>query len=114
MSPDLVGYASSTVLITTIAVQIHRQWRVRSNEGVSPWLFVGQCLASTGFLVYSVLLDSVPFIITNAALSAAALVGLFVYFWTKRVSERERSVAPPRPGASNASPDSIHASARST
>jgi uncharacterized protein with PQ loop repeat len=82
--PDLMGYASALVLFVTIVVQIRRQWLAHTTEGVSPWLFVGQCAASTGFLIYSLLIDSLPFVITNAVLAAAALVGLWVYFRAKR------------------------------
>jgi MtN3 and saliva related transmembrane protein len=82
--PDVLGYASSAMLLVTISVQIRRQWLADSNEGVSPWLFLGQCAASTGFLIYSLLIDSLPFVITNAVLAAAALVGLWVYFRNRR------------------------------
>ena len=94
--PDVLGYASSVVLIITIGVQIRRQWMAESTEGVSPWLFVGQCAASTGFLVYSVLIHALPFVITNAVLAAAAVVGLAVWIVkSRREKESEREGGSP-------------------
>jgi uncharacterized protein with PQ loop repeat len=89
MTPDLIGYASSFVLVVTIAIQIRRQWRARTNKGVSVWLFLGQFVASSGFLVYSLLIGSWPFVLTNAVLALAALVGIGVFFWTARHPESE-------------------------
>jgi hypothetical protein len=51
----------------------------RSSKGVSPWLFIGQCIASTGFLIYSWLVQDVVFIGTNALLLvSAAAFGILV------------------------------------
>lgn len=75
MIVDLLGWASSIVLLATIIGQIHKQWKAQSAEGVSSWLFVGQTAASAGFTVYSALVKNWVFTITNAALLVSALVG---------------------------------------
>lgn len=72
---DLIGWASSAVLIATLAHQVRKQWKAGKSDGVSVWLFVGQIAASTGFLVYSVLVHDWVFTITNAILVANALAG---------------------------------------
>ena len=78
-SYDWLGWASSTILLATLLRQIFTQWRERSVRGVSHWLFIGQCTASTGFLIYSVLLDNWVFVFTNAALLVTALLGQVMY-----------------------------------
>jgi MtN3 and saliva related transmembrane protein len=73
---DALGWLSSFVLVLTIAKQVHKQWRERTSEGVSPWLFVGQITASVGFTVYSWMVRNWVFVVTNALLLVSALVGI--------------------------------------
>ena len=84
LMPDLVGWAASAVLIATLARQTWRQWRDPDPRGVSHWLFIGQITASTGFVVYSWLLDNWVFIVTNALILATAIVGQCVDLRSRR------------------------------
>jgi len=81
---EAIGWASAGVLLATISRQVWTQWRTRSVAGVSRWLFVGQLAASTGFLVYSVLLANWVFAATNTLMVAAALTGA----WVDRVNRQ--------------------------
>lgn len=72
---DVLGWASSLVLLATIISQIRKQLKNRSDQGVSRWLYVGQTAASAGFAVYSALLSNWVFLVTNLALMLSALVG---------------------------------------
>jgi len=76
---DLIGWASSGILLLTLARQVYTQWRERSTQGVSHWLFIGQLAASTGFLIYSYLVDNWVFVFTNAALLITAVIGQVIY-----------------------------------
>jgi MtN3 and saliva related transmembrane protein len=76
---DWLGWASSMVLLATLARQVYTQWHERSTQGVSRWLFVGQVTASSGFLIYSFLVDNKVFLFTNAALLVTALAGQVIY-----------------------------------
>jgi MtN3 and saliva related transmembrane protein len=75
---DLIGWTASAILVVTIITQIRKQWRERTSKGVSKWLFVGQIAASVGFIVYSVLLRNIVFIVTNSAMLLSALVGMLI------------------------------------
>ncbi|NZA28237.1 hypothetical protein H0E84_17825 [Luteimonas sp. SJ-92] len=75
VSPDIVGWAASAILLATLSRQIHTQSKDPDARGVSKWLFAGQIAASTGFIVYSWLLDNWVFIVTNAAILVTAMVG---------------------------------------
>jgi uncharacterized protein with PQ loop repeat len=76
---DWIGWAASAVLLATLIRQVYTQWREHSTKGVSRWLFIGQLTASTGFLIYSFLLDNWVFVFTNAALLVTALIGQWIY-----------------------------------
>jgi MtN3 and saliva related transmembrane protein len=76
---DWIGWAASAVLLATLLRQVYTQWREHSTKGVSRWLFIGQLTASTGFLIYSFLLDNWVFVFTNAALLVTALIGQWIY-----------------------------------
>ena len=85
---SLVGWASSAVLLLTIAQQVWKQWKEGASEGISKWLFVGQLAASAGFTVYSVLKRDWVFVSTNAAMVASALVGWIILRRNRRSARR--------------------------
>jgi uncharacterized protein with PQ loop repeat len=85
MITEFIGWTAATVLLATIGRQVYSQWRSRSSQGVSKWLFIGQITASVGFVVYSWLLGNWVFVVTNALLLCTALLGQWIY-----VSNRQR------------------------
>lgn len=78
VSPDLIGWVASAILVLTLSRQIHTQSKDKSAKGVSRWLFAGQIAASVGFIAYSWLLHNWVFIITNSAILVTAIVGQVV------------------------------------
>ena len=88
MFTEIIGWAAATVLLLTIASQVWQQWRTRSTQGVSPWLFAGQVLASAGFTAYSALLGNAVFIVTNSLILASAVFGQFLYWRNQRKTPR--------------------------
>jgi uncharacterized protein with PQ loop repeat len=88
---QLIGWSASVVLLCTILSQIYRQWRERTSKGVSPWLFIGQCAASTGFVFYSWMVHDMVFIVTNLLLLVSAVLGLAMLLWHRRINPEERS-----------------------
>lgn len=82
--PDIIGWSSSVVLLATLFAQILKQWREQNTRGVSKWLFVGQTAASTGFTIYSILLENWVFTVTNALLLVAGLTGFFMTLHLRR------------------------------
>jgi MtN3 and saliva related transmembrane protein len=78
---QLIGWSASAMLVVMIVAQIVRQWRQGTSKGVSRWLFVCQLLASSLFVVYSVMVGDVVFIVTNALMAAAAVGGLGLLIW---------------------------------
>jgi MtN3 and saliva related transmembrane protein len=81
---DLVGWASSVVLLATIGRQVYTQWKTRVTEGVSKWLFIGQVTASTGYTIYSILLHNWVFMTSNIALLGTALLGEALFLKNRR------------------------------
>ena len=81
---EAVGWASSCILVLTIAKQVYKQWKEGSSEGVSRWLFVGQMAASLGFTVYSWLVGNWVFVVTNAVMLLNGLAGLLIVLHHRR------------------------------
>jgi uncharacterized protein with PQ loop repeat len=81
---QIVGWASSIILLLTIVKQIHKQWSEGDSKGVSKWLFIGQFAASAGFVIYSVMVRNWVFIATNALMALSAIVGLGIVFRHQR------------------------------
>lgn len=75
---ELIGWASSFILLLTIGRQIYKQWREHTSRGVSRWLFIGQVASNAGFVAYSVLVQNWVFVVTNAALLAGNVLGLVI------------------------------------
>lgn len=81
---EIIGWASSLILLATLVKQVHKQWKEGTNEGISKWLFVGQLAASVGFTVYSVITESWVFAFTNTALTVNNVIGIWLYFHSKK------------------------------
>ncbi len=96
MSVDIIGWSAAAVLLCTIGQQVWQQWRSGSTAGVSPWLFVGQTLASVGFTTYSALTHSVVFTVVNAALLCSGIAGQLIYRRNKRREARAPVKGAPR------------------
>lgn len=75
---DAIGWISSFILAITVGKQVYKQWHEGTSEGVSKWLFIGQLSASSGFLIYSFLVWSPVFIVTNTLMVLNGLLGLII------------------------------------
>jgi len=81
---EIIGWASSVILLATLIKQVYKQWQEGTGEGISKWLFVGQLAASVGFTVYSYLVGSWVFMVTNALLTANNIIGIWLYFYFQK------------------------------
>jgi MtN3 and saliva related transmembrane protein len=88
MWTELIGWSAAVILLLTISRQVYTQWRERSTQGMSRWLFIGQLAASSGFVVYSWQLGNWVFVATNLLMLATAGVGQSIYVHNKRREER--------------------------
>ena len=84
MLADVIGWASAGILLLTISRQVWTQWRTRSVQGVSRWLFIGQLAASIGFTIYSFMLENWVFVFANCSLVLTAVAGQLVYMRNRR------------------------------
>jgi MtN3 and saliva related transmembrane protein len=81
---ELIGWLSAALLLATIGRQVYSQWRDGTSQGVSRWLFIGQLVASIGFVVYSWLLSNWVFVVTNLLMLVTALIGEAIYLRNRR------------------------------
>ncbi|MFL5350979.1 MAG: hypothetical protein ACJ8AT_39930 [Hyalangium sp.] len=88
---EVLGWASSFVLLLTISKQVYKQWKSGTSEGVSKWLFIGQTTASVGFTLYSILVRNWVFVVTNALLLVSAIIGGAIVIKHRRAARRGAS-----------------------
>lgn len=89
MWTDIIGWSSTTILVFTVGRQAYTQWKEGSTGGLSRWLFIGQFAASSGFVVYSYLLDNMVFVVSNVFLLVIAVIGQWLYLRNKKREEGE-------------------------
>ncbi|MBA2620921.1 MAG: hypothetical protein H0U87_06950 [Acidobacteria bacterium] len=75
---EIIGWASSLVLIVTIVKQVYKQWKEGRSGGVSKYLYAGQIVASLGFAVYSYLVGNWVFIFTNSIMVLNGIAGFLI------------------------------------
>lgn len=80
---EIIGWASSLILLCTLVTQVRKQWKEGTSEGVSRWLFVGQLAASIGFVIYSAGTGNIVFIVTNSLLVLNSIFGIGLYFYQR-------------------------------
>jgi len=83
---ELLGWGSSVILLATLMRQVYTQWRTRATAGVSKWLFIGQCTASVGYIVYSLLMHNWVYVSSNIAILLTAIVGETLYLHNRRLA----------------------------
>ena len=81
---EIIGWASSVILLMTLVRQVYKQWQDGRVEGVSKWLFIGQLGASIGFTVYSYLVGNWVFTVTNGLLTVNNVIGIGLYYHFRR------------------------------
>lgn len=86
---EVIGWASSLILLLTVGKQVYKQWQEGSSEGVSKWLFIGQVAASAGFTIYSWLVSNRVFVVTNSLMLINALVGYGIVLRHRRRQQRQ-------------------------
>jgi uncharacterized protein with PQ loop repeat len=84
---EFLGWGSSLILLATLIRQVYTQWRSGATAGVSKWLFVGQCAASLGYIVYSFLLRNWVFVSSNIAILITAVAGECLFLHNRRVAD---------------------------
>jgi MtN3 and saliva related transmembrane protein len=85
VATELIGWASAMILLLTLSRQAWQQWQERRTRGVSRWLFAGQIAASSGFVVYSWLLNNWVFAVTNALILVTAVAGELIFLRNRRL-----------------------------
>ncbi len=87
---EIIGWASSLILLATLIKQVYKQWSEGTSDGISKWLFVGQVAASIGFTTYSYLVGSWVFMVTNGLLTINSVVGICLYFYFRDAEPNSR------------------------
>lgn len=84
---EIIGWASSVILLATLVKQVYKQWKDGTSDGISTFLFIGQLAASIGFTVYSFLVGNWVFVVTNGLLTINNIIGICLYFYFRKKSD---------------------------
>lgn len=80
---QLIGWAAVAALFFTMAGQAWKQWRDKVKGGIGKWFFAGQMTASSLFLAYSAMMGDIVFVVGNAMVLTAAIVGGAILWWNR-------------------------------
>lgn len=72
---QIIGWSAVAALFFTMAGQAWKQWRDRVKGGIGKHFFVGQIAASCLFLAYSAMMGDQVFVVGNAMVLLASIVG---------------------------------------
>lgn len=86
---DVIGWASSLILLLTLIKQVHKQWKDGETEGISSLFFIGQLASSIGFTIYSFLVENWVFTITNGILTLNNIIGISLYFYFSKNNKKD-------------------------
>jgi MtN3 and saliva related transmembrane protein len=75
---DLIGTLAGVLTTAAFVPQAVRVWRTRSARDISLWMYLVFLLGVVLWLIYGVLIGSVPVILANVATFALALFILIV------------------------------------
>lgn len=81
---EIIGWGAAAILLLTVGRQAYTQWRTKTSQGVSKWLFIGQMAASVGFVVYSWSVENWVFVVTNTLMLGTAILGQWIYVANKK------------------------------
>ena len=79
-----VGWASPALLLASVGRPVYSEWRSKATAGLSPWLFVGQITASSGFTIYSILLHNWVFLFSNVTMLVTGITSEVIYISNRR------------------------------
>ena len=88
---DVIGWASSLILLLTLVKQVHKQWKDGETEGISSLFFIGQLSSSIGFTIYSYLVENWVFTITNGILVINNILGICLYFYFLKNNKKSKN-----------------------
>ena len=86
---EMIGWASSLILLATLIKQVYKQWSDGTSEGISKWLFVGQLAASVGFTDLQLSRRAVGVHGDERIADGEQHVGICLYFYFRNRQSRE-------------------------
>ena len=80
IAPDIIGMIAGTLTTIAFVPQVVKTWRSKSTEDISYGMFILFSLGLVLWLVYGIVIDALPIIISNTITLALALVILGLKF----------------------------------
>ncbi|MBU4149199.1 MAG: SemiSWEET transporter [Candidatus Omnitrophica bacterium] len=64
----LLGFVAATLTMTAFLPQVIQTWKTKSTKDISLGMFIIFCIGALTWLVYGILINALPVIITNIVL----------------------------------------------
>jgi MtN3 and saliva related transmembrane protein len=80
MKSEWVGMIAGLISCTTFLPQVIKTWKTKSVADVSPTMFVVATIGTFLWLIYGILIDSLPVILTNIVVLAFSLMMLVLLY----------------------------------
>lgn len=72
---EIIGYAAAVLTTLSFVPQVVKTWKTRSTKDISILMFIAFCAGVFLWLVYGILLNSLPIIAANAV---AFILGMVI------------------------------------
>lgn len=79
-SIEILGMVAGTISSVTFLPQVIKTWQSKSAKDISLWMFLLVTFSVVLWLIYGILLGSVPIIYTNSAVLVMSLIMLYFKF----------------------------------
>jgi MtN3 and saliva related transmembrane protein len=77
---EILGMSAGTISSITFLPQVIKTWKSKSAKDISLWMFLLVTLSVIMWLVYGILIKSVPIIYTNSMVLMMSLIMLYFKF----------------------------------
>ncbi len=74
---EILGMVAGTISSVTFLPQVIKTWQTKSAKDISLWMFLLVTLSVILWLIYGLLLGSIPIIYTNGAVLIMSLIMLY-------------------------------------
>lgn len=84
LKKDIVGYIGAGLVAMMLIPQIIHTYKVKHVNGVSIYFIILNILIGIDFIIYSIFLDELPFLISEIIVLLSGLIFLFQYIYYRK------------------------------
>ena len=78
MIEDIIGYLGGILIVVSFIPQVIKTYRTKSVKDLSLWMLIATIFGSVFWLMYGILISSMPIIVMNSIFSIIVLCQLYL------------------------------------